>query len=139
MIKSSLIAKLAYVSKEDNKTDVYRFGVVTLEVIFGKHPGELISLLLSSTSLTSSSPSSVYHLLLNEEIDQRLSPPMNQVAEEVVVAVKLALACLHANPQSRPTMRQVCQALSSTRWPPLSKPFSMITLGELLGHGGETT
>ncbi|RVW63008.1 hypothetical protein CK203_059266 [Vitis vinifera] len=93
MIKSSLIAKLAYVSKEDNKTDVYRFGVVTLEVIFGKHPGELISLLLSSTSLTSSSPSSVYHLLLNEEIDQCLAPPMNQVAEEVVVAVKLALAC----------------------------------------------
>ncbi|KAL6327616.1 hypothetical protein AAG906_022029 [Vitis piasezkii] len=114
--------ELAYGSKVDNKTDVYSFGVVTLEAIFGKHPGELISSLFSS----------------DPQIDQRLSPPMNQVAEEVVVAVKLALACLHANPQSRPTMRQVCQALS-TRWPPLSKPFSMITLGELLGHGGETT
>ena len=139
MIKYSLIAELAYGSKVDNKTDVYSFGVVTLEAIFGKHPGELISSLFSSASSSSSSPSTVYHLLLNEEIDQRLSPPMNQVAEEVVVAVKLALACLHANPKCRPTMRQVCQALSSTRWPPLSKPFSMITLGELLGHGGETT
>ncbi|KAL6327623.1 hypothetical protein AAG906_022042 [Vitis piasezkii] len=131
--------ELAYGSKVDNKTDVYSFGVVTLEAIFGKHPGELISSLFSSASSSSSSPSTVYHLLLNEEIDQRLSPPMNQVAEEVVVVVKLALACLHANPKSRPTMRQVCQALPSTRWPPLSKPFSMITLGELLGHGGETT
>ncbi|XP_034703619.1 MDIS1-interacting receptor like kinase 2-like [Vitis riparia] len=130
--------ELAYGSKVDSKTDVYSFGVVTLETILGKHPGELISSLFSSASSSSSSPSTVYHLLLNEEIDQRLSPPMNQVAEEVVVAVKLALSCLHSNPQSRPTMRQVCQALS-TRWPPLSKPFSMITLGELLGHGGETT
>ena len=138
MIKYSLIAELAYGSKVDNKTDVYSFGVVTLEAIFGKHPGELISSLFSSASSSSSSPSTVYHLLLNEEIDQRLSPPMNQVAEEVVVAVKLALACLHANPQSRPTMRQVCQTLSR-QCPPLSKPFSMITLGEMLGHGGETS
>ena len=138
MIKSSLIAELAYTSKVDNKTDVYSFGVVTLEVIFGKHPGELILSLLSSMSSSSSSPSTVYHLLLNEEIDQRLASPVNQVAEEVVVAVKQALRCLHANPQSRPTMRQVCQAFSR-QWPPLSKPFSMITLGELLGHGGETS
>ena len=93
MIKSSLIAELAYVSNVDNKTDVYSFGVVTLEVIFGKHPGELISSLLSSVSSSSSSPSTIYHLLLNEKIDQRLAPPVNQVAEEVVVAVKLALAC----------------------------------------------
>ncbi|CBI36566.3 unnamed protein product, partial [Vitis vinifera] len=85
--------ELAYVSNVDNKTDVYSFGVVTLEVIFGKHPGELISSLLSSVSSSSSSPSTIYHLLLNEKIDQRLAPPVNQVAEEVVVVVKLALAC----------------------------------------------
>ncbi|RVX04614.1 MDIS1-interacting receptor like kinase 2 [Vitis vinifera] len=62
------------------------------------------------------------------------SPPVNQVAKEVEVAVKLAFACLHVNPQSRPTMQQVARALS-TQWPPLSKLFSMITLLELQDHG----
>ncbi|RVW27706.1 MDIS1-interacting receptor like kinase 2 [Vitis vinifera] len=109
------------------------FGVVTLEVIMGRHPGELISSLLSSASSSFSSPSTVDHRLLNDVMDQRPSPPVNQVAEEVVAVVKLAFACLRVNPQSRPTMQQVGRALS-TQWPPLSKPFSMITLGELLGH-----
>ena len=127
-------AELAYTMKVDIKTDVYSFGVVTLEVIMGRHPGELISSLLSSASSSSASPSTVGHFLLNDVIDQRPSPPVNQVAEEVVVAVKLAFACLCVNPQSRPTMQQVARALSK-QWPLLSKPFSVITLGELLGHG----
>ena len=71
--------------KVDNKTDVYSFGVVTLEVIMGRHPGELISCLLSSASSSSSSTSIVDHLLLNDMMDQRPSPPVNQVAEEVVL------------------------------------------------------
>eukprot|EP00261_Vitis_vinifera_P037843 XP_019079086.1 PREDICTED: probable leucine-rich repeat receptor-like protein kinase At1g35710 [Vitis vinifera] len=120
--------ELAYTMKVDNKTDVYSFGVVTLEVIMGRHPGELISSLLSSASSSSASPSTVGHFLLNDVIDQRPSPPVNQVAEEVVVAVKLAFACLCVNPQSRPTMQQVARALSK-QWPPLPKPFSVITLG----------
>ena len=124
--------ELAYPMKVDNKTDVYSFSVVTLEVIMGRHPGELIS--------SSPLPSIADHRLLNDVMDQRPSPPVNQVAEEVVVSVKLALACLRVNPQSRPTMQQVARALS-TQWPPFSKPFHTITLGELLGHGhgGETS
>ena len=135
-----LFAELAFTMKVDNKTDVYSFGVVTLEVIMGRHPGELISSLLSSASSSSTSPPTADHFLLNDVIDQRPSPPVNQVAKEVEVAVKLAFACLRVNPQSRPTMQQVARALS-TQWPPLSKPFSMITLLELQdhGHGGETS
>ncbi|KAL6329319.1 hypothetical protein AAG906_016211 [Vitis piasezkii] len=94
---------------------------------------ELISSLLSSSSSSSTSPSTADHFLLNDVIDQRPSPPVNQVAKEVEVAVKLAFACLRVNPQSRPTMQQVARALS-TQWPPLSKPFSMITLLELQDH-----
>ena len=108
----SFIAKLAYASRVDNKTDVYSFGVVALELIFRKHPDELISSLLSLASMLSSFPSTVDHLLLVEEMERRLSPPSDQVAEKVVVVVKVALECLNANPQSRPTMGQVCQALS---------------------------
>ena len=112
-----------------------------MEVIFGKHPGELFSSLLSSTPMPSSFSFIVDHLLLIEEIDRRLSPPTDQVAEKVVAVVKVALECLNVNPQSRPTIGQVCQALSRSQWPPLSKPFSLITLGKLvlLDHGSETT
>ncbi|WKA00321.1 hypothetical protein VitviT2T_018687 [Vitis vinifera] len=70
-------AKLAYKMKVDNKTDVHSFRVVTLEVIMGKHPEELILSLLSSASSSSSSPSTVDHCLLNDAMDQRLPPPVN--------------------------------------------------------------
>ena len=126
--------------KVDNKTDVYSFGVVTLEVIMGRHPGELISSLLSSASSSSPTPpSTLHHFLLNDMMDRRPSPPVNQAVDAVALAVKSAFACLHLHPQSRPTMQQVARVLSKN-WPPLSKPFSSITLDELLdhGHGGET-
>ena len=135
MFLFSFFVELAYTARVDTKSDVYSFGVVTLEVIMGRHPGELVSSLLSMAS-SSSSPSRVYHLLLMDVLDHRLSPPVHQVSEEVVHMVKIACACLHANPQCRPNMEQVYQKLSN-QWPPLSKPFSMITLGELLGHGDE--
>ena len=126
--------------KVDNKTDVYSFGVVTMEVIMGRHPGELISSLLSSAS---SSSSTVNHCLLSEVMDKRPSPPMDQVMEEMVIIVKTAFACLRVNPQSRPSTQQIDRALSRQQRPQFSKPFPMITLGELLGqvhdHGGETS
>ena len=111
-------AELAYTLEVNAKTDVFSFGVVTLEVLMGRHPGDLISY-LSSLSLSSSSPSSStsYFSLLKDVLDPRLSPPTDQVVEDVVFAMKLAFACLHANPKSRPTMRQVSQALSSKQKP----------------------
>ena len=111
-------AELAYTLEVNGKTDVFSFGVVTLEVLMGRHPGDLISY-LSSLSLSSSSPSSStsYFSLLKDVLDPRLSPPTDQVVEDIVFAMKLAFACLHANPKSRPTMRQVSQALSSKQKP----------------------
>ena len=95
--------------------------------------------LLSSESSSSSLLVTADHWLLNDVMDKRPSPPMDEVGElNVVVVVKIALACLCVNPKSRPTMQQIDRALSM-QGPPLSKPFSMITLGELLGHGGKTS
>ena len=84
------------------KCDVYSFGVVTLEVIMGRHPGDLISSFLS-TSFASTS----YDMLLEDVLDQRLALPTRQAAEKVVLVAKIALARLHTNPHSRPTMQQV--------------------------------
>ena len=86
------------------KCDVYSFGVVTLEVVMGRHPGDLISSFLSPSFASLS-----YDVLLEDILDQRLAHPTNQVEGKVILVLKIALACLHTNPQSRPTMQQVSQ------------------------------
>ncbi|KAG5525302.1 hypothetical protein RHGRI_031847 [Rhododendron griersonianum] len=119
--------ELAYTMEVNEKCDVYSFGVLTLEVIMGEHPGDLIS------SLSSSSSSKTGHgILFKDVLDQRLLPPTNQVAEQVVVAAKVAFACLNARPLSRPTMQQVARMMSNPR-PSLQNQLHMITLGELFG------
>lgn len=122
-------AELAYTMEVNEKCDVYSFGVLALEVIMGKHPGDLISSL--STSSSSTPPSNVLGLLMKNIVDQRLAAPGKQVAEEVVCVVKLAFACLRPIPQSRPTIRQVSLQLSK-QMQPLQTAFHMITLGQLL-------
>ena len=105
----------------NEKCDVYSFGVVTLEVIMGNHPGDLISCL----PLPSLSSSQAVHnqILFRKVLDQRLPPPRNQIANQVVSVANTAFACLQANPQSRPTMKQVSDIGSfitdtvSASWP----------------------
>nr|DAD29319.1 TPA_asm: hypothetical protein HUJ06_030787 [Nelumbo nucifera] len=121
--------ELAYTTKVTEKCDVYSFGVLTLEVLMGRHPGDLTFSLFSSSS---SSPSSVgQNILVKDVLDNRLPPLTPQVADEVVVIVKLAPKCLHQTPQSRPTMQQVSQELLSCK-APSPYLFYKITLGQLL-------
>ncbi|KAG6726898.1 hypothetical protein I3842_02G102800 [Carya illinoinensis] len=120
--------ELAYTMESNEKCDVYSFGMVTLEVMMGRHPGSFISSLSSSSTTTTTQK-----ITLKEVLDQRLSPPGGRVTEEVVTIAKLAFACLNARPQSRPSMQQISHKLStrSTR-APLSEPLDAITLGKLL-------
>ncbi|KAJ9128546.1 hypothetical protein P3X46_034896 [Hevea brasiliensis] len=76
--------ELAYTMKVSEKCDVYSFGIVALEVIKGKHPGEII--------ISMSSPSA-----------QKL----------LMIIMKVAIACLNINPQSRPTMHMISAFSSS--------------------------
>ncbi|KDP34786.1 hypothetical protein JCGZ_10566 [Jatropha curcas] len=120
--------ELAYTMAVNEKCDVYSFGVLTLEIIMGIHPGDLISSLSSFSSIEQQT-------LIKEVIDQRLLTPQKNEAEGVVYFSKLAFDCLSANPQSRPTMGHVSSKLVG-KWHPLTKPFSEIKLGELLVHDG---
>ncbi|XP_058068249.1 probable leucine-rich repeat receptor-like protein kinase At1g35710 [Magnolia sinica] len=95
--------ELAYTMRVTEKCDVYSFGVVALEVMMGRHPGELIS------SLTSPNRQDK---LLKDTLDQRLLDPMVEVEQEVAFTVSMALACIRSNPDSRPTMHHVAQELS---------------------------
>ncbi|KAL9382737.1 hypothetical protein Peur_025772 [Populus x canadensis] len=123
--------ELAYTMKVTEKCDVYSFGVVTMEVMTGRHPGDLISALLSPGSSSSSSmPPIAQHALLKDVLDQRISLPKKGAAEGVVHMMKIALACLHPNPQSRPTMEKIYLDLTA-KWPPLPEAFCTISLGDL--------
>ena len=86
------------------KCDVYSFGVVALEIMMGRHPGELLESL-----------SDKRELLLKDVLDQRLLPPTGKLSVVVVLVVSLALACTRTSPESRPTMRYVAQELLTSR------------------------
>lgn len=129
-------AELAYTMKVNEKCDIYSFGIVTLEIILGKHPRDLLLFLSTSPSPSSSSSSSSslpvdQYTLVKDVIDQRLPPPEAKVAKEVIYISKLACACLNINPQCRPTIRQVCLELE-TKWLPLTKTFYAMQLGDIL-------
>lgn len=99
-------AELAYTPKVTEKCDVYSFGVLTLEVIKGKHPGELITPYMSS-------PSEREMVLLQDALDPRILLPQQEIESELLSIVRLAAKCIDENPQSRPTMLMISQLLCS--------------------------
>ncbi|XP_057991444.1 MDIS1-interacting receptor like kinase 2 isoform X2 [Hevea brasiliensis] len=119
--------ELAYTMVVNEKCDVYSFGVVALEIVMGKHPGELLSSLPSSPS----DP----HIMLKDVFDSRLLPPTNHVvAQSVILVVTLALACLRFNPKSRPTMQQVCREFLVHKPVPLPQLVQEIPLWHLMNQ-----
>jgi len=113
------------------KCDVYSFGVVVMEIMMGKHPGEVLATLSSNKYLSSTQEEP--QLLLKDVLDQRLPPPTGQLAEAVVFTMTIALACTREAPESRPIMRAVAQELSATTQAYLSLPFGLITINKLRG------
>ncbi|XP_042480613.1 MDIS1-interacting receptor like kinase 2-like [Macadamia integrifolia] len=114
--------ELAYTMVLTEKCDVYSFGVVALEIIMGKHPGELISSLTSSVG---------QKILLRDMLDSCLTFPSDQnVAKDVVSIVRIALACLRNHPESRPNMHQVSKGLFVLQ-PSFVEHIHTITIGDL--------
>ncbi|GMN45322.1 hypothetical protein TIFTF001_014512 [Ficus carica] len=99
--------EFAYTMKVTEKGDVYSFGVLVLEVIAGKHPGNLV------LSLSSQSTDQNESLKLNNVLDQRLTLPTPETEDDLVRILKLASECLKENPNSRPTMRFISRVLST--------------------------
>ncbi|KAL5993692.1 hypothetical protein ACLOJK_040945 [Asimina triloba] len=115
------ILKLAYTTRVTEKCDVYSFGVLAFEVIIGRHPGDLLLSIMSSSS-RDVPPMDV--------LDQRLPPPTARDMNDVVSAATLALACLRTDPQSRPSMWNLSQKLS-VGWAPIQEAAHSITIGQL--------
>ncbi|KAJ4967480.1 hypothetical protein NE237_019329 [Protea cynaroides] len=96
--------ELAYTMVVTEKCDVYSFGVLILETIMGRHPGELISLF---------SLPNAKDVILKDMLDPRLPLPTQLVAQDLNFSMMIAIACLHTNPKSRPTMQYISQELGS--------------------------
>ncbi|RHN44098.1 putative protein kinase RLK-Pelle-LRR-XI-1 family [Medicago truncatula] len=117
--------ELAYTMVVNEKCDAYSFGVVALETLVGRHPGDLLS------SLQSTSTRSVK---LCQVLDQRLPLPNNDIViRDIIHVVVVAFACLNINPHSRPTMKRVSQSFV-TELTPLSIPLSEISVQQLMSE-----
>ncbi|CAL5387455.1 unnamed protein product [Camellia sinensis] len=113
---------LAYTMVVTEKCDAYSFGVVALETIMGRHPGELLSSLASP---------SAQNIMLTDVLDQRLPLPTNlMLVGNIVLVARMAIACLHSEPRSRPTMLCVSQEFQSVR-KTFATPLCAISLLQL--------
>ncbi|CAJ2674004.1 unnamed protein product [Trifolium pratense] len=111
--------ELAYTMVVNEKCDVYSFGVLTMEILFGKHPGDIVSTLLQSSGLYQT----IDAMSLNDKLDQRLPRPTNAIWKEVVSIIRIGCHCLIESPHSRPSMEQVCNEIV------MSKASSNIAMG----------
>ncbi|KAI4353922.1 hypothetical protein L6164_002842 [Bauhinia variegata] len=117
--------ELAYTLTVTEKCDIYSFGVVALETIMGKHPGELISMLSKPSAL---------EMKLKDVIDQRLGLPILQrETHDVILVTTIALACVQYTPKLRPSMQQVSQQLSISK-PPLAVSLHEISIQQLMNQ-----
>ncbi|KAH9768670.1 protein kinase domain-containing protein [Citrus sinensis] len=115
--------ELAYTMVVTEKSDVYSFGVVALEVLMGKHPGELLS---------SSSWSLDKNIKLIDLLDPRLSPPVDQkIRQDIILVSTVAFSCLRSQAKSRPTMQLVSNEFIARNKAPMQKPFHEISILEL--------
>ncbi|KAI4332694.1 hypothetical protein L6164_017582 [Bauhinia variegata] len=95
--------ELAYTTSVTEKCDVFSFGVLALEILMGKQPGELVSLIQTPGD---------HNISIAEILDPRLSPPtMRPSLKELALIFNLAISCLQTSPQSRPAMRIIAQLL----------------------------
>ncbi|XP_024041893.1 MDIS1-interacting receptor like kinase 2-like [Citrus sinensis] len=99
------------------------FGVEALEVLMGKHPGELLSSLSSSLDK---------NIKLIDLLDPRFSPPVDQkIRQDIILVSTVAFSCLRSQPKSRPTMQLVSNEFIARYKTPMQKPFHEISILEL--------
>jgi serine/threonine protein kinase len=104
------------------ETDVYAFGVLVLEVVSGRKPGNQNE----EQSDYNNNNNSLYWLWdlyrqgrILDAVDSRLKKEFDEEEEMLSIMLILALACCHPNPHQRPSMRTVLQVLKGEVPPPV--------------------
>jgi serine/threonine protein kinase len=101
-------AEYAYTLRVDEKSDVYSYGVVLLELVTGRRPvgdfGEGVDIVQWARRATGGRRENVPGIL-----DRRLAAPPDDSAAHLFF---VAMLCVHENSVERPTMREVVQMLA---------------------------
>ncbi|KAI3887125.1 hypothetical protein MKX03_008065 [Papaver bracteatum] len=126
--------EFAYTMKVTEKCDVYSFGVVLLEVLMGKHPSEVITLLAHNLSPSPFSSIVGKNTSLIDILDRRIGAPEDNVKNEIICLVNVGFSCLRGDPLTRPTMQEVSTELSSpvVGRASFANPSETITLGDIM-------
>ncbi|XP_058748507.1 probable L-type lectin-domain containing receptor kinase S.5 [Vicia villosa] len=107
------------------ETDVYAFGVLVLEVVCGKSPGNMYEQDDYKNSIVYWVWEHYGRGRIVSVVDKRISDceedeiEMVKFKEEVEIVLILGLACCHPNPNERPSIQTVLMVLTGEASPPI--------------------
>ncbi|WRX22927.1 Protein kinase domain - like 10 [Theobroma cacao] len=104
------------ISRATVETDVYSFGVLVLEVVCGRKPGNQSEKNNYNNSIVNWLWEFYRKGRITDAADSRMDGNFDE--KEVECALILGLACCHPNPHYRPSMKTVLQVLTGEADPP---------------------